>query len=408
MKKRLIFTSLPLIALVIAAFFFSTNKAHAPQDQMRENNNNPSFASIASSAELAGKHLSAERCSGMDISQLTHLPMNMADFESIIPYGFTIGSHVTPIDHQYFSPKDYNSKIDTYDVYAMADSRIVAISTRDRTAKDGTPFKDYRIVFTISCRLLYYYDLVTSLAPDLQVAYERDGNNINFEVKSGQLIGRIGEQTLDFAVWDTTKPLKGFIIPEHYLAEEWKLYTADPLDYYSDDIKTQALSKYLRTVEPRSGKIDYDIDGKLIGTWFQEGTNAYAGVSGEAGMNYWVGHLSFVPDYLDPNGFQISIGNWPEGAEQFAVRGNHPDPVTVDVDTGLVKYTLAHVQYKIGDDYWNRMALVSPITFIPEDSALGCALAELTDTRTLRFEAIPNTPCVQVIGFSDNALTYTR
>ena len=56
-------------------------------------------------------------------------------------------------------------------------------------------------------------------------------------MKEGQLIGKIGKQTLDFAVWDTEKPLSGFVIPEHYEREPWKIYTANPFDYFTDEIK---------------------------------------------------------------------------------------------------------------------------------------------------------------------------
>jgi hypothetical protein len=98
---------------------------------------------------------------------------------------------------------------------------------------------------------------VTSLAPDIKAEYDKkvkDGNaSLDIAVKAGQLVGRIGGQTLDFAVWDTEKPLTGFIVPDHYQAEEWKLYTADPLDYYTPDLKALALSRYVRTAEPISG-----------------------------------------------------------------------------------------------------------------------------------------------------------
>lgn len=413
MKHRILIIIALLVVIAAVASFLTARKARAPQDELTTITNTSTGATEENNlteADLAGQELSAHRCTGTEKTKLSHLPMKMEDFSMILPYGLMIGGHVTPIDHQYFSPADYHSKINTYEVYAMADSRIVSIGTRPRTAEDGTEFFDYRIVFTISCRLLYYYDLVTSLAPDLQAAYDTQGSAIDFEVQAGQLIGYIGAQTLDFAVWDTDKPLTGFVDPIYYKAEGWKLYTADPLDYYTDDIKKQALSKYIRTQEPISGKIDYDIDGKLIGNWFQEasdGTTYGYGGGGQA-SDYWVTHLSFAPDYLDPRGFQISIGNWPGGASQFAAKGNQPDPAMVSVETGLVKYDLTDVQYKVGNQYWDRISLASPITFSPGNTTSGCALAELTDTQTLRFEAIPDTSCAQVNGFSDNALTYTR
>ncbi|KKW05394.1 MAG: hypothetical protein UY40_C0021G0003 [candidate division CPR1 bacterium GW2011_GWC1_49_13] len=72
------------------------------------------------------------------------MPMDLADFSIIIPYGLMIGGHVTPIDHQYYSPMVFNSPRDTYPVYAMADSRLVDIQPRDTDRG-----REYRMVFSI-------------------------------------------------------------------------------------------------------------------------------------------------------------------------------------------------------------------------------------------------------------------
>ena len=149
----------------------------------------------------------------------------------------------------------------------MGDAKIVDI--QPRTNERGT---EYRFVFTISCTFFYYYDLVTQLSPDIQIIYaKKSRGDIEIDVKAGQEIGRIGGQTLDFAVWDTTRPLKNFVNPSSYQGEPWKIFTNDPLDYYTDEIKALALTKYARFDEPRSGTIDHDIEGSLIGNWFKEG-----------------------------------------------------------------------------------------------------------------------------------------
>ncbi len=115
-----------------------------------------------SEAVKDGKKLSNNNCEGEEKPKITNLPMKYEDFKFIIPYGLTAGGHVTPIDHQYFSPMVFNSPRDKYPVYAMADSKIVDIGERE--TKKGT---EYRLVFSVSCKLFYYYDLVTSLTPDL-------------------------------------------------------------------------------------------------------------------------------------------------------------------------------------------------------------------------------------------------
>lgn len=360
-----------------------------------------------------GKNLSAQRCTGTDKPKLTHLPMNSADVAMILPYGLMIGGHVTPVDHQYFSPKNFNSKTNAYPVYAMADSRIVGIGTRQHPYQGhdtSETVTDYRIVFTVSCKLLYYYDLVTGLAPDLKAAYDSQGNNIDFTVKSGQLIGYIGGQTLDFAVWDTDSNLTGFVVPDHYTGESWKIHTVDPLDYETDEVQAASLALYARAVEPRSGKIDYDIDGKAIGTWFQVGTGGYAGVTGNTGGDYWVGHLSLAPEYLVPSSWLISIGNWPGGASQFAAKESGPNPADIDVSTGLVKYTLVNYrQYENGSS-WSGMSLpTSPLSLHKyTDQVQGCFLVQMLDTRSLKAEAFKGKPCSSVSGFDAQAVMYER
>jgi hypothetical protein len=89
--------------------------------------------------------------------------MNEEDFAFIIPYGLMIGNHVTPIDHQYFSPTVFNSPRDAYDVYAMADGKIVNI--QKRMTERG---EEYRLVFMHTCTFFTYFDLVTSLTTQIQ------------------------------------------------------------------------------------------------------------------------------------------------------------------------------------------------------------------------------------------------
>ncbi len=421
MKKFILLAILVLFLIgggISVVFLLSKNKegekfsGNANIENGRSTNTTTNTANeptiVESAAQKAGKELSNNKCSGTGPGTLTHSPMDAEDFSIIIPYGLTAGGHVTPIDHQYFSPKDYKSARDSYEVYAMADSRLVDIGPR--TTDRGT---EYRMVFSMTCTFLYYYDLVTSLAPDIKAEYDRtfhDGRaRIDIPVKAGQLIGRIGGQTLDFAVWDTEKPLTGFINPAHYGAEIWKRYTADPLDYYAPDLKALALSRYVRTAEPISGKIDYDVDGKLIGNWFQVGTNGYNGIVGEGNGAYWAGHFSVAPDLYDPKGFIISIGDFGGEAMQFAAKGNAPKPETVSMETGLVKYDLVQWSYKKRDGaFWDRMTLTKDPEFVPQTNSSGCALVQMLENRLLKMETFPGKICASVSGFSSNAKTFER
>ena len=356
--------------------------------------NNSSVATGTQStadAVTAGKQLSGNHCEGSGSgAKLSVSPMKPADFSHIEPYGLMIGGHVTPVDHQYYSPAVFNSPKDTYEVRAMGDAKIVELEVHPTRI---------RLVFSVTCTFFYYYDLLTSVEPGISE------QALPITVKAGQLIGHIGGQTLDFAVWDTTKPLKGFVVPEHYKSEAWKIYTADPLDYYTDDLKTVTLAKYVRTAEPRSGKIDYDVDGKLIGTWFQEGTNGYGGAGQGGKSNYWDGHLSFAPDHYDPTALIVSVGylapanGAPEN--QFSVPQGSPDPAAITPQSGLIKYSLKQWDYlKADGSKWDSMSFATGVTVSNSGkSTLGCALVQMTETRKLKFETFMGADCSAVAGF---------
>lgn len=363
-----------------------------------------SNASPGDKAIMAGKNLSGNRCEGDNATTFTHLPMNADDFNILIPYGLTVGGHVTPIDHQYFSPTVFNSPKDTYPVYAMADAQITGIEVHP--PENGSNGR-IRLVFTVSCTFFYYYDLVTSVEPGI------DQKHIPISVKAGQLIGHIGGQTLDFAVWNTKKPLSGFINPSSYDSEAWKIYTDDPFPYYTPELRKIVESKNPRVVEPIAGKIDYDIDGKLIGNWFEKGTGGYSGAGESNDRNYFKTHLSFAPDLYDPSFFGISIGSLyslsNQNDMQHVTLTNSPNPKDVGMDNGLVKYDLVGWRYlKSNGSQWDQMSAAKGVTLKPETSVFGCAAAQLTGARELKFEVFVGKQCASVSSFGSNAKIYTR
>lgn len=340
--------------------------------------------------------------------------MKPTDTGFILPYGVMVGGHVTPIDHMYFSPVVFDSPTGTYPVYAMADSRIVDIGMRQHQGQgqnSGKTVTDYRFVFSVSCHLLYYYDLVNSLTPSLKKLYDaskQPGHSLNVPVKAGERIGSIGGQTLDFAIWDMEHTLSGIVNPSDYVAERWKIHTVDPLKYVTMSVKAKMLTKYVRTVSPVSGRIDYDVAGRLSGTWFKKGTNGYAGAIGRGQSGYWTGHLVFAPNWYDPAQWMISIGRWKPDASQFAILGNAPDPRSVSVATGLVKYDLTSFDmYDQEGNRWDQMTYVKPVHMVAGTDSAGCILAQLIGTKTLKVQVFQGTACSNVDGFTA-AMTYTR
>ncbi|HSX27464.1 MAG TPA: hypothetical protein VLG25_01640 [Patescibacteria group bacterium] len=363
-----------------------------------------SNASPEDKAVQAGKSLSGNHCTGTGETTFTHLPMNADDFSLLIPYGLTVGGHVTPIDHQYFQPTVFQSAKDTYPVYAMADAKITDIEVHP--PENGSKGR-IRMVFTVSCTFFYYYDLVTSVEPGIDKAH------LPIQVKAGQLIGHIGGQTLDFAVWNTKKPLTGFINPASYDGEAWKIYTADPFPYYTPELRKIVEAKDPRDVDPIAGKIDYDIDGKLVGNWFEQGTGGYNKPGQAPDPNYFKTHLSFAPDLYDPSYFRISIGSLytqpNQSNMQHVTLANSPDPKDVGVNTGLVKYNLVNWKYvKTDGSMWDQLAVAKNVKLQPESTIFGCAIAQLTDAKTLKFEVFVAKQCSGVSGFDSSAKTYTR
>lgn len=358
--------------------------------------------SAEAKAIAAGKKLSGNKCQGTDKLTFTHLPMNQTDFGFLIPYGDVIGGHVTPIDHEYFTPAKYNSARDSYPVYAMADATITDI--QPRTNDRGT---EYRFVFTHSCTSLYYYDLVTSLTGKVKEAYDKHGD-INIPVKAGDQIGAIGGQTLDFALWDTDKPLTGFINPKSYDGEDWKMFTTDPFPSYTPELRAIVTARDPRTATPIAGKIDHDIDGKLVGNWFVQGSGGYHDRANTA-QDYWKGHLSIAPNVYDPSVFVLSIGDFGGQALQFVTAGNTPDPATVGTDTGLVKYSLRKYSYvKADGSAWDNMVYTKNPKPVANSGNEGCLLVQLTEKRLLKAESFPHQDCQAVTAFDASAKTYTR
>src|SRR3989338_8449899 len=281
------------------------------------------------------------QCSGQGNVTFTSPPMRIADIAFIEPLGLMIGGHVTPIDHGYYTARTWKpgtAREDPsifVDILAPAAGVVTELSSMP-TEYASSSIGDYRFEIKHTCSFKTIYIHVNQLSEKLQKAVETR-NTVN--VEAGEIIGKA--PGFDFSVHDEDVTLKGFIIPAHYDVEPWKIHTVDMFNYFTEPIKTQLLDKNIRQKEPRSGKIDYDIDGKLVGNWFEENTNAYFGKEEYQRITgYWSTHLAFAYDGLDPSLLIISIGNFSNAAKQFAVKGNAPDPARISATNGQIKYEL--------------------------------------------------------------------
>ena len=177
---------------------------------------------------------------------------------------------------------------------------------------------------------------------------------------------------------------------------------------FNEPIKSKLIEKSVRTAEPISGKIDYDIDGKIVGNWFLEGTNGYSGI--EKGGRYWLGHLSLVYDSIDPTRVVLSIGNYNgEDSRQYAVKGNLPNPSEIGLDSGMIKYELVRYTTVTSDGkQWDYNSPIKNLKTESQDNVEGVALVQMLEKRKIKFEVFPGKTGSQVSGFTSSAKIYER
>jgi hypothetical protein len=336
-------------------------------------------------------------------------PFDLDKVYYIIPMGDMIGSHVTPIDHQYYVSYDFqlgDSVAVDIDVYSPGNGTVTSIQHMDVAAGDSPlPVDDFRITIQHTPTISSYYIHIDELSEKLSAVDPGLGKyaSVNVEVSAGEVIGKYGG-SVDYNIVDEDVELP-FINPESYENEPWKIHCSDPFGYFNDEIKNQMIEKCLRIDEPIGGKICYDIDGRLVGTWFEEGTNGYAGADPE---RYWAGHLSVVYDIVDPDAILISIGTFVDKADQFAVKGNSPDPANISVNDGLVIYELTDYEYYKNGTLWDKKSLVQGLKLQNGESIRGTILLQLIEDRKLKVEIVPGEIASQVTGFTDNAKFYER
>ena len=271
---------------------------------------------------------------------------------------------------------------------------------------------DYRLDMVHTCTFGSYFDLVTKLSPELEKKWRENRNqNGDFTgayVKAGEVIGYVGEQSLDFGVYNYSNPLN-FINPEAYESvEPWKIYTDDPFLYFPDDIRNNLLKKMKRRVEPRIGRINYDVDGTLSGNWFEVGTNFYEGIDRS---KYWDGHFSLSLNDIDPNYWQIGIGFLEVYENTFIIQGD-PIPLEVKVGSGKQIYELVtfrmFVENNPGKDWFRQPHEEGDTLSIGLGNVVGYVMLELIDTQLLQLEVFLNTEKELIKEFTDQSRTYER
>lgn len=394
----------------------SVGASHSPEGTpLPPTGARPSAAPRAGSSGNAGRPGTPElpdlstmwsrgRAAGRGPVRLTHAPLRVEEIGSLVPMGLMVAAHVTPTSHQYYFPKDLQADRYRYEVRAPADGFIVTLQHRvhlDGTTETPREYDDYQVTIEHSGTFYTCYDLLTRLEPFVMEAVggKLPGgppSGVRVPVKAGQVFGRVGGRSLDFAVVNTEVTLPGLLVPAHYTREPRKIHTVDPFDYFDEPLKSQLLALNRRKSAPRGGKIDFDVEGRLVGNWFREGTNGYGGAGDPRG--YWIGHLAMVDHHIDPSRLVLSIGDYEGRPRQFFVEGNGPDPASVSAATGPVKYAL--VLPTLGSDGQSYPGIDTRIQ--------GVALAQVLTDRKLRFEVFAGKTPAEVKGFTEGARLYER
>ncbi len=361
--------------------------------------------------KVGGTEIKSTGCSGKGTVLLTHPPMQIGMIETILPIGMMIGGHVTPIDHGYYTAKTWqpgdrrNDANAFVDVFAPAAGTVTLVQSMP-SEFSSSDIGDYYIVLHYTCTFYSIFIHVNQLSPNLLAIKD---TRKTAKVEAGEIIGRA--PAFDFAVQNDDIRLPGFLVPMHYDIEPAKIHTVSMFDHFSEPIRSELLEKNVRQKEPRSGKIDYDIDGRLVGNWFEENTNGYGGKEEyQRSIGYWATHLSFAYDGIDPDLLIVSMGDYGGEAKQFAVKGNALDPKDVMVSTGQIKYELVPWQYLTSEGKeWDRIHFAK-ITSSKrsEDQVDGTVLVEMLEERKVKFESFPGKKASEVSGFTDKAKIYER
>ncbi len=314
----------------------------------------------------------------------TNLPVQLDKISKFVGLGEL---NVFPKDHGGFVTKvEGRSGPSTISVFAVADGKIKGI--RKETRPDGD--QDFAILQRVSTTIEVQYAHVDELADDvleaagmLQTGYGIN-NPVDIEVQAGQVIGLIGQwPAMDFQIIDQEVELN-LISKSRYPMPMRQ--TGYYFDYYQGSLKNQLLAVTERTLEPRGGKIDYDVPGRIIGNWFLEAEVA----PGEFGD--WDAHLAIAYGHIYADRIAIADGYnrrfGPPINEIKWVKGNAPKPEDIGMADGLVKYDL--------------------IFRYSDDNVFGAFLIQMLEQNRIKVEVFEDETAETVMGFTENARIYVR
>ncbi|MFC1944113.1 hypothetical protein ACFLX5_01225 [Chloroflexota bacterium] len=164
-------------------------------------------------------------CEEREVVRLTAAPAASDDLAYIFPMGLMTGSHITPVDHQYYFWDDKQAPLDRYSVHSPADGYVVKVDYLEN---------DYHVVIEHSCdiySIFIHLERLTGPLEDLNDAVSwGKPQYARIPIKAGEAIALDGGTAgFDFSVHNNALILPGFINPSSYIVEPWKVHTVRPL-----------------------------------------------------------------------------------------------------------------------------------------------------------------------------------
>ena len=336
---------------------------------------------------------------------LSNLPV---DIDRVLKFHGIGNLNVLPEDHGGFvTSQEGWYQEPTIPVYAPADGKIFHVSRRwyPSFAPYGDDFDlDMRVSTTITVAFAHMSalsDEILEAAGPAASGFE--GADVDIEVQAGQILGYVGTQgALDWHLKDSA--IQPSLLRQDRYPDGWG-HAACYHEYYNEPLRGQLLAITERTVEPRCGKIDYDIAGRIVGNWFWE-----AEVPTPQAFNDYSTHPAIVYGHIEGDRVAIVDGiairpasphlgdeRWNAG-RIFWVKNNEPKPETIGVAEGLVKYEI--MDAPPGATIGERPPLDLTIK--------GVFLVQLVEPSRLKVERMMGKTADEVAGFSSAARIYVR
>ncbi|HEX5167758.1 MAG TPA: hypothetical protein VFW11_01190 [Cyclobacteriaceae bacterium] len=334
----------------------------------------------------------------------TYLPTELSGMGTFGAIGQVTG---IPKGHGGFILKTIDVINPSIPVYAMSDGIIFNIRWESATYPaagwvpnelQGTTYDDFALEIALSKTAKMHYGHLSTLSSTIlsKAGALKQGrgveNRVEISFKAGEIIAYIGRHPgFDIGLNDT-KHEHFFANPDRYPIE-YRSYIPFT-DYLPANLRDEVWTINPRTVEPRGGKIDYDVAGTLSGNWFLEGTTS---------LEQWSRQLIFARHELKADKVYIADGsplsdgdalvNQGKVPNLWFVFGNTPLPETVTPASGKIKYSVA--------TWWKFTPTVTPA---PE----GTLMVEMIQENKLKFEWFPGKTPDEVLDFTQAAKVYER